>query len=58
MIKPEMTKIMKHKNLANLCCILFGPSDPNEKSSKLSALLTTKSQNNLVIESITDAFNI
>lgn len=42
------------KEITNMCCIMFGPTDPNEKTLKLSKLLTTKSSNNMALEAISE----
>ncbi|CDW87088.1 kinesin-like protein [Stylonychia lemnae] len=55
------SQVNQNINPNNFCCILFGPTDQNEKSSKLSQLLTTKSDgtnSNIALKSVYDILTI
>ena len=53
--------MIKNKQCQNLYCIMFGPTDVNEKTTKISQLLTTKvdgNGGNIALKTVNDLFNI
>ena len=58
-LRHEIHTLIKNKYEANLCYLTFGPTDMNEKTKRMSSLLSTKSEGgNIAMKSITDILTI